>query len=293
MLNSTLFTFRIYAKKTLRICVKAKSQDRISYIFIDSPIITFSPSSHFKKNSSVICSSTFQLVIQIFTKTSENYIGSNENLNYETQNADFKTIKINHMNEHLKFNLPSALFPNTTKSSVLQFRTATQIRVNVTLFSVKYEGIETSDCRYGGISIFDNNTQILDICRNYGTHTSLRSVYSTYSMLAIVIYRYFPHSNISTNFLVSATKCKPIRINPCYLHHKIPIILNHIWCKHRMETIDQQLSIRIEINHNKDEILVKSSSQEGKCGILQLSTDYIRTSCPLFLSRNEYYVRLI
>ena len=100
LLNGTLSTFRIYAKKTLQICVKAKSGDRISNVFIDCPIITFSPYLHFKVNSSVICSSTFQLVFQIFTKTSDNYIGSNEHLNYKTQNADFKTIKINHMNEN-------------------------------------------------------------------------------------------------------------------------------------------------------------------------------------------------
>ena len=124
LLNGTLSTFRIYAEKKLRICIKAKSGEGISYVFIDGHIITLSSSLYSKINYSVICSSTFQLLFQIFNKTSEHYIGSDYNdynlatysdLNFTTINADYKTIKIDDMNKGLKLNLPGPLFPNTIK----------------------------------------------------------------------------------------------------------------------------------------------------------------------------------
>ena len=48
LLNGTLSTFRIYAEKKLRICIKAKLGEGISYVFIDSPIITLSSSLYSK-----------------------------------------------------------------------------------------------------------------------------------------------------------------------------------------------------------------------------------------------------
>ena len=290
LLNGTLSTFRIYAEKKLRICIKAKSEEGISYVFIDSPIITLSSSLYSKINYSVICSSTFQLLFQIFNKISEHYIGSDYNdynlatysdLNFTTINAHYKTIKIDDMNKGLKFNLPGPLFPNTTKSRVIHFRTTRQIQVNLTLFSVKYEGMETSDCRYGGMSIFDHKTRILDICRNYGKHTSWRDIYSTYSKLTIVIYSYFPYSNISTNILVSTTKCKPVRIHLCHFDHKDATVFNYTLCKYWLKRPAPKSNIKIKININRRKIIVEA--KKDKCGIIQLSTDFIDTFCPFFV----------
>ena len=95
VMNGTLSTFRIHTEKRKRICIKAKLSTSISYVFIDSPIVMLSSSLHFKLNYSVICTSTFQLLLQIFSVEHKDYIGSDytSSLNYVSSSYSYLNYK--------------------------------------------------------------------------------------------------------------------------------------------------------------------------------------------------------
>ena len=282
VLNGILSTFRIHTSKTHKICLWTNLHNNNTYIFIDGPIVTASKSYILKLNYNRTCSSTFQLILQIFSTKSEDYFAFNFApsfyLSYDTFKGDFKTIQVDETIGKWKFTFPGLLFANTSNIHILQFKTIREIQINLTLLFVKYEGMETSDCRYGGISIFDQNIHILDICSNYGIHKPPRNIYSTYSHLSIVLYNYFPHSSISSTILVSTTKCKAVRIYLCE-HARLPsedtFDDNKCW----QERIAPKSNINVEISHYKSNDIL-ATIQAGKCGILQASTDFIDTFCP-------------
>ena len=277
--NELLSTFRIHTRKTHKICVWVNFQQNITYILINGATVTALKPFILHINNNFTCSSTFQLVIQIFTIIGSNYLASHfytslhSHLSYETFSADFKTIKFDHR-DNWKLIFPVFFLSNKSNIYILQFKSPQQIQLNLTVLSVRYEGIETSDCRYGGITIFDQNIHILDICSNYGTYRPSRNIYSTFSNLAIVMYSYFPYSNISTTILVSTTKCKAIRIHLCE-YARLPVFGDgQCW----REKITPKSNINAVISHLKYHI--SATVEAGKCGILQLSTDFVDTFCP-------------
>ena len=282
-LNGILSTFRIHTNKTHKICLWANLQYNHIYIFIDGPIMTASKSSILNVKYNSTCSSTFQLLLQIFTMTIENCVRS-FHLSYDTFNANFETVKFHDRRDTWKATLPGLLFFNTSNFHIIQFQSPRQIQLNLTLLFVNYEGIETSDCTYGGLSIFDQNIQILDICSNYGKHRPSRNIYSTYSKVTLVMYNYFPHSNISTTIYVSTTKCEAIRIHLCE-YQRLPGF-NDYQC--RLGKISPKSNINVEISHYKGAYIL-ATVQAGKCGILQLSTDFIDTFCP----QDENHYRML
>ena len=129
---------------------------------------------------------------------------------------------------------------------------------------------------YGGISIFDQNIQILDICSNYGKHRQSRNIYSTYSRITLVTY--IVTSRIAIFLQLSmypTTKCEAIRIHLCE-YQRLPGF-NDYQC--RLGKISPKSNINVEVIHYKGAYIL-ATVEAGKCGILQLGTDFIDTFCP-------------
>ena len=102
------------------------------------------------------CAATFQVIVQAENASSYN------NLQYTGTNLSFSKINItDRILYYENNNIDTYIVP-------LQFEVKYGFYLNLTLKSVYFSGESSHDCRYGGISIYDDQHPLLDICENYG-----------------------------------------------------------------------------------------------------------------------------
>ena len=219
-LNINLTTFHFRVEKYQRICFTGSLAHQ--YRIIDGPSFK-GPSIHLSKGN--FCAATFQVIVQAENASSYN------NLQYTGTNLSFS--KINIMDRILYYennNIDTYIVP-------LQFEVEYGFYLNLTLKSVYFSGENAHDCRYGGISIYDDGQPLLDICENYGTENIIvpndyskyycmvmsprpsRNIYS--SNLIVVSYTYHLFTSLNFSISVSSTFCEPVQLQLCnFLHFK-------------------------------------------------------------------------
>ena len=90
--------------------------------------------------------------------------------------------------------------------------------VNVTLLFFNYSGPNIGYCKYGGLSIYDkvkNNTEeVLLLCNNWLSPSlnlhAKRTIVSNTNSIFLVIYSYFPYSNINVQLKIQASHCQGV-----------------------------------------------------------------------------------
>ena len=174
------------------------------------------------------CGSSFQVILQVYKKnepfTNENYLryyGRDVLLNY--QNISRHEEKI--------IPIPGPNCPNVNGSSFcpFQFETVPGYHINFTLLRITFKGSTATDCRYGGLSVYEEEEHILDICEEYGTkwryygHREFsysrpsKSIYSSSYSLVVAVYIFASSGAIVAEVKLSSTSCQPVYINVCEL----------------------------------------------------------------------------
>ena len=163
--------------------------------------------------------------------------------------------------------------------------------LNLTLTSIFFNGDSSHDCRYGGISIYDDKHPLLDICENYGTENIItpnnhsnyyhmempsrpsRNIYS--SNLILVSYTYHPFTSLNFSIRISSTFCEPVQLHLCkFLHFKDK------WFSIKKETFlkwldSQSLTKKLQLEFKKHGFFYFVPL--GKCIIIHSANDYLAT----------------
>ena len=201
--------------------------------------------------------------------------------------------------------VPISLFPKSilqTEFCIMKITTLTHILslfslkwnmgfyLNLTLTSVHFSGESSHDCRYGGISIYDDGHPLLDICENYGTENIItpndyskyysmlmsprpsRNIYS--SNLILVSYTYHVFTSLNFSISVSSTFCEPVQLQLCkFLHFKDK------WFSYQetfLKWLDSQsLTKKLQLEFLTYDFFY--SVPLGKCVIIHSANDYLST----------------
>ena len=189
-LNISLVTFHFRVEKYQRICFNGSFAHQ--YTIIDGPSFKV-PSIYMSKEN--FCAATFQVIVQV-----EN-ASSHKSLQYTGTNISFSKINIaDRIMYYENNNIDTYIVP-------LQFEVEYGFYLNLTLKSVYFSGESAHDCRYGGISIYDDKHPLLDICENHGNENTVSNNHYRYevsprpsgniysSNLILVSYTYHPFTS--------------------------------------------------------------------------------------------------
>ena len=127
--------------------------------------------------------------------------------------------------------IPEPLCSSVNGSSFCPFRfeAAAGYHINFTLLRITFKGFTATDCRYGGLSVYEEEEHILDICEEYGTKWRYygyrefsysrpsRSIYSSSYSLIVAVYIFASSGAIVAEVKLSSTSCQPVYINVCEL----------------------------------------------------------------------------
>ena len=225
LLKITLYTFHLKVKKFRKVCLEVSDDALENYRVIDDPSVRVSAIFLTKRK---FCGSSFQVILQVYKKnepfTNENY------LRYYGHD-----VLLIHQNiarhEEKMFAIPGPLCPEVNGSSFCPFRFEADpgYHINFTLLRVTFKGFTTTDCRYGGMSIYEQEEHILDICEEYGTKwrhyrsrefsysRPSRSIYSSSYSLIVAVYIFASSGAMLAEVELSSTSCQPVYINICEL----------------------------------------------------------------------------
>ena len=268
-LNISLTTFHFKVEKYQRICFTGSSAHQ--YKIIDGPSFK-GPSIHLSTGN--FCAATFQVILQVENASSSN------NLQYSGTNLSFSKINITDKIHYDKNNnIHTYIVP-------LQFEVEYGFYLNLTLKSVYFSGDSSHDCRYGGISIYDDKHPLLDICENYGNENTVPNNYYRYevsprpsrniysSNLMLVSYTYHVFTSLNFSISVSSTFCEPVQLDFCKLIHFkdkwFPHYENFLKWLHR-----QPFTKKLQLEFQTYNFFY--SVPLGKCIIIHSANDYLST----------------
>ena len=269
-LNIILITFHFKVEKYQRICFTGSSAHQ--YTIIDGPSFK-GPSIHLSTGN--FCAAAFQVIVQAENASSYN------NLQYSSTNLSFSKINITDRiilyYEHN--NIDTYIVP-------LQFEMEYGFYLNLTLKSVYFSGESSHDCRYGGISIYDDKHPLLDICENYGNENTVSNNYYRYevsprpsrniysSNLILVSYTYHPFTSLNFSIGVSPILCEPVQLDFCKLIH-----FKDKWFPHDENFLkwlySQSFTKKLQLEFQTYDFFY--SLPLGKCIIIHSANDYLAT----------------
>ena len=146
-----------------------------------------------------------------------------------------------------------------------QIETQPQYKLNITLLSLTFTGLDTVTCLTGGFRVLNFQAFEEAFCAPISSHATFKKTFYSFFKAAILyLYSYASYSHIEAEVTVQATKCKSIDIDPCIE-------------KQRQMPLRGQGMIVVPVNNVASEIkykwaLTMKMDQEavGNCVVLQI-----------------------
>ena len=196
------------------------------YRIIDGPLLS---GEFMKLNDPTFTGTSFQVILQRHHTLEyhtmvylghfildDNQIGGA--IQYSALDTPSTEIEIKNGKEVEIIDIPGdTCLANTTRCCKLHFQGPDQQHINLTILSLNFVGISTSDCTYGGLAFYEDRQHIMDTCEDYGIYRPPRNIYSINSSLTIVIYTYNNYF-IQLKMRVSLTRCQPVRLHVLELY---------------------------------------------------------------------------
>ncbi len=165
-----------------------------------------------------------------------------------------------------------------------------EYQVNITFLHFHFQTVHrwlslTSDCFYGGISIYDvfhdKITHLETLCPVFNTKTVARNVYAKNFMLKLVYYSFHAYVAINMTLSLSATSCKSVMLELCFIL-----------------TVDVAQLIKnspltlTKVRKDQGYLMSKFWVDVGHCVVLLLRNNILnrkRTICNMFLTEDNLF----
>ncbi len=272
MLNLAIYTYHLTVLKYQQVCLTNIPQFHI--VLIDGPDFDAVPTVI---HSVVTCVTTFQCLLQV--ETSRNQMVSSFLIHFAGRNALKEERHLNHSSFET---IPTKKCTRwSAHFCILLFTLPKGFYLNISLLNMEFTGFSTDDCKFGGISLFDGQQYMLDICRNNTPQVPARNIVISQVMATLVSYWYPNVSNVNAKIATDLTRCKPTRFNICKFNfhcHRNGLISN---CLEYLQNISNNSAIQFE--HGTDRFSRKHSYLtfvslfQVQCAAIQLSNDFIDT----------------
>ena len=164
------------------------------------------------QNGETFISSSFQVAVilpnfnikQNLAMWLQFLIEKNQLPNYTTYFIQRKTIV---------HNTNSRCTKNTTVLCAFEFNVTKGLFVNVTILFLKYTGPNVGYCKYGGLSVYISTDSVIqEVLLMCDTLHTLNSIISTSESMFLILYSYFPYSEIKITLEVKPTQCKGVHV---------------------------------------------------------------------------------
>ena len=256
-----LITYHIKVAKFQRICVMTTERSTAKIKYFDGPSVK---SKVISIRIIKVCGTTYQLIAQTFDETIWQYWGE----------------KLSQIQKYLlkgksfSFEIPGYQCYDI-RICGLQFGTLPGMYINLTVVNLVYTGYRSSDCKFGGIAFYDNQTHFLHLCNNYGSARPARNIYSTSSTLLLVIYTYPAHSSLKARLNISVTSCQPVTLESCEYDRRCKTPWTcHQWLKQIPElNFFEMLLFWANARHK---------TKVNSCFVLQTASDF-------FMNKSSHY----
>ena len=212
------YTFHVKVKKIHHAVVLFLKTITYTYRLYDGPGFL---SPKLRYSGDMYKTSTFQCIIQIFTKTIWTTI--EESFDYISKPVNISTIvKIDLSSNESSFSISLPVNTCFQQHCAIYFFTEEKNHINITLLEIIYKGPTGERCKYGGLVTGEytvsDDRESLTICQHHGGgehhgHTFI----SRNSSQILLVYWYEHYSKISTNVQVSLTKCNVVQFDACRL----------------------------------------------------------------------------
>ncbi len=159
----------------------------------------------------------------------------------------------------------------------LQISATFGFQVNATLFSLSFVGPSSDTCQYGGIMAneiladvwFETNEPV---CSSFNvSQLKGKNLYSTNSSLNVMLYWYVPYSTINVSLSFSATRCKPVFLDPCTYQRACVLRWKFHTCSSFLEKATQYSGISFERKDHAGNQDLEVSLKDMQCAILRVS----------------------
>ena len=209
ILDRIIFSYHIQASKMHHLCIHIKQRGNLIFSVVDSP---YYEDIWIDLRTNKFCGSTFQILLQAFSSLYYNNISDVIRYYEKFPMENYFTVNIS--------KAQSLLIPNKycqkVRFCIWKFKAPIQKQVDLTITMI-FKGITTAECMYGGITVFDGEKPVVDICKDY--RITSRNVYSNNSTLFLSVYTYQPFSLLHVNIKINITACKPIILNICQIKY--------------------------------------------------------------------------
>ncbi len=213
LLAKRLTVFHIRLANYLKACVSPRDVQE-GDILHDGP-------SHWSPqvplHTQALCLSTFQFVFQVLRpNTKHPHIRSV--LSYWGQHVPGKPILLE-SNDSKHVELPGGTCEEQISTlCIVRFQTGQNRHINISLTNLNFNGLQATNCLFGGVSFFGDLQLLLDICT---THRNLsrpaRNIYVSQPNLTIVLFSYKGYSLVNMTASATAMDCTPVRLDSCKL----------------------------------------------------------------------------
>ena len=205
--NYTYYTWNVFVPKMFKIFLILPRKKAKMY-FYDGP--DFHSNHHNVTNMTTFRSISFQIFIL--------YLGHQQDI--KLQFNSYKYMNNNYNDSFVKTIIllkdsKSACGHSLNTLCAYNFYVPRNFHVNVTIETLSHSGPNTGYCKYGGLSIYDNVTnitqEVLLLCTPLSTQLK-HVIVSSAENLFLILYSYWPYSKIMLNVKIQPSVCKGVHV---------------------------------------------------------------------------------
>lgn len=153
-----------------------------------------------------------------------------------------------------------------------------QIVLKVTHFAL--EGKHNKDCVFGGVAVFEENTNKMSFCSPAVSVFQARdTVYSNKDALVLVLYHHKVYCHVKTQIDVNITLCTAAELDVCSLRESCTGGgFSFSVCDKRLQDITSgsNISLKTKPTHKATCFDLMLSVPHGQCAVVQIATSYIK-----------------
>ncbi len=173
-----------------------------------------------RSESQLYLARNFQCTIYLWAKTNtvkSKTVLSVFDIHFKKQKVHIGTVKLSISKQLSALQIPN---PRLQKSRFFQVvvSASKQAKVNMTIQSLSYKGVQSHSCKYAGLAVFDGLThnELSTFCENLPSNWNQpQNIHSTGNTIVLISYIYFEYAKLNLLFHFSSSLCKPVHLNFC------------------------------------------------------------------------------